>query len=65
MTSICIQITFLGEVGEDLGGPKREFWRLLSTDIQQTFFEGTMTRGIVRHDSVGLMVCSLIHVPAV
>ena len=29
-----------GEVSEDGGGPRREFWHLLGRDIQTNVFEG-------------------------
>ena len=55
-----VQIEFLGEAGEDGGGPRREFWTLLAKDIQATLFEGNAPHCILRHDSVALQVNSYI-----
>lgn len=35
-----MQVEFLGEAGEDGGGPRREFWTLLAKDIMSSLFEG-------------------------
>ena len=45
-----------------MGGPKREFWCLLSRDIIQTMFEGVAGHYILKHDSVGLMVSKTLHI---
>ena len=47
---------FLGEAGQDGGGPSREFWELLSKDIKTSLFEGDDNRCVIRHDAVGLQV---------
>ncbi|OWF48785.1 hypothetical protein KP79_PYT05028 [Mizuhopecten yessoensis] len=36
-----IKITFRGEVGDDLGGPKREFLRLLMKDMENEIQQGS------------------------
>ena len=51
-----LQINFLGEEAEDGGGPRREFWRLLSQEMQASIFEGALDRCIIRHDAVALKV---------
>ena len=50
------QVDFLGEEGDDGGGPSREFWCLLGKDIQQSLCEGPMNRVSLRHDSLALQV---------
>ena len=47
---------FLGEAGEDGGGPRREFWALLSREIASSAFEGQGGRRVLLHDAVGLQV---------
>lgn len=47
---------FLGEAGEDGGGPRREFWALLSREIAYSAFEGQGSRRVLLHDAVGLQV---------
>lgn len=51
-----MQVQFLGEAGQDGGGPSREFWELLSKDIKASLFEGDNDCCIIRHDAVGLQV---------
>lgn len=51
---------FLGEAGQDGGGPSREFWALLSKDIRSSLFEGDENCCVIRHDAVGLQVNKLI-----
>ena len=52
---IC-KVQFLGEVGEDGGGLRREFWALLCKDVKSSLFEGVGDRCVLRHDAVGLQV---------
>ena len=47
---------FLGEAGEDGGGPRREFWALLSREIGSSVFEGLGNLRVLLHDAVGLQV---------
>lgn len=47
---------FLGEPGENGGGPKREFWALLSKEIQCSVFDGVGSRRVLMHDGIGLQV---------
>lgn len=51
-----IRVTFLGEPAVDAGGPLREFFHLLLSEIAQnnTLFCGTATARIPRHDMVEL-----------
>ena len=53
---LCYQVQFLGEAGQDGGGPRREFWALLAKDIKSSLFEGEGSRCFLRHDSVSLQV---------
>ena len=48
----------MGEAGEDGGGPRREFWALLSNEIRSSLFEGVGSHLVLRHDAVGLQVSS-------
>ena len=50
------QVQFLGEEGDDGGGPRREFFALLSRDIQSSLCEGQPLRCFLRHDSIALQV---------
>ena len=47
---------FVGEVGEDGGGPKREFWALLSKQVAATVFIGREDHRVLPHDAIGLQV---------
>ena len=58
---IMLQVKFIGgEVGEDGGGPSREFCRLLGKDIQVSLCEGPTNRVTLRHDSLALRVRNVI-----
>ena len=46
----------MGEVGEDGGGPKREFWMLVGREIKRIFFEGEDGYCTLKHDAISLMV---------
>ena len=46
----------MGEAGGDGGGPRREFWALLSREIGSLVFEGLGSRRVLMHDAVGLQV---------
>ena len=46
----------MGEAGEDGGGPRREFWALLSKEIKSSMLEGYGNRCVLRHDVIGLQV---------
>ena len=50
---------FLGEAGEDGGGPKREFWCLLARDIK-SLCDGDGYRCVPHHEAVGLQVGTTI-----
>ena len=56
MFVLSISGAVLGEAGEDGGGPKREFWALLSKEIGSSVFEGVGSRRVPMHDAVGLQV---------
>ena len=49
-----LKVTFIGEPGVDDGGPTREFFRLLLTDIgrQEMLFEGPDGKCLPRHNSL-------------
>ena len=49
-----LKVTFIGEPGVDDGGPTREFFRLLLTDIgrQEMLFEGPDGKRLPRHNSL-------------
>ena len=51
-----LQVQFLGEEGDDGGGPRREFFALISRDIQSSLCEGQSSRCFLRHDSIALQV---------
>ena len=53
-----IKVQFLGEEGEDGGGPSREFWSLLAKDVSESLFEGRENAKVLRHDSLALQVCT-------
>ncbi|XP_062519771.1 uncharacterized protein LOC134194818 isoform X2 [Corticium candelabrum] len=57
-----IKVEFLGEAGEDCGGPKREFFTLLSRQIQCFLFEGEDNRCVLRHDGIELQNKKFCHV---
>lgn len=46
------QVEFLGEPGDDFGGPSRELWMLLGNELQSGICEG----GVLIHDAVALKV---------
>ena len=48
-----LQVEFVGELGHDTGGLKREFFRLLSKAISEKYMTPT---GCLQHDSVALQV---------
>lgn len=50
----CTKIEFLGEAGEDGGGLRREFWRLLGDGLVNQVLTGTPC--VIRRDAVGLKV---------
>ena len=50
------QVEFLGEAGEDGGGPRREFWTLLFREIKESIFQGEGQQLVLRHDPVSLQV---------
>ena len=52
--NIFLQVQFLGEEGQDGGGPSREFWGLLSKDIRSSLFEGNSDRCVIRHETTRL-----------
>lgn len=51
---------FDGEIGEDDGGLKLEFWRLLSMEVKNRFFEGFSGHYTLKHDSSSLLVSLLV-----
>ena len=51
-----MQVQFLGEEGDDGGGPRREFFALLAREIQSSLCEGQSSRCFFRHDSIALQV---------
>ena len=56
-TSLCFKVDFLGEDGEDGGGPRRELWRILGLSLKEsTYFEGTDGALVLRHDLIALQV---------
>ena len=61
LSYICHQVQFLGEAGEDGGGPRREFFTLLAKDTRSSLFEGEASRCFLRHDSIALQVCNFQH----
>ena len=46
----------MGEACEDGGGPRREFWALLSKEIKSSMLEGCGNKCVLRHDVIGLQV---------
>ena len=55
-----MQINFLGEDGQDGGGPRREFFRLLADDIRCSMCIGRNGYYVLRHDTTGLQVHVLL-----
>ena len=51
-----MQVQFLGEEGEDGGGPRRELFALLAREIRLSLCEGQSSRCFLRHDSIALQV---------
>lgn len=43
-------VSFSGEIGDDLGGPKREFFRELMKAIKEAILEGPDSNKVFRHD---------------
>ena len=52
-----IQVVFIGEVGEDGGGPRKELWCLFGLSLKGTYFEGKARKLLPRHATVALQVC--------
>ena len=48
-----VQVEFVGEVGVDGGGLKRELFSILRREICDTMFDA----GVLRHDVIALQVC--------
>ena len=53
---IHVQISFLGEEGDDGGGPRREFFRLLADDVKYSMCIGRSNAYVFRHDTTGIRV---------
>lgn len=54
MISCCM--LFVGEPGEDGGGPQRELWSLLGIQIRDRICHGAEGSVVFIHDSKGVMV---------
>ena len=48
---------FVGEFGSDTGGLKREFFRLLTRSMAETYMDAT---GCFQHNSVALQVLNFL-----
>lgn len=53
ITHSCFQVEFVGEVGSDTGGLKREFFCLLTRSLSETYLYAS---GSFQHNSVALQV---------
>ena len=57
------QVVFVGELGEDLGGPSRELWRLFGMEVAMSLCHGPESCKTFKHNSSGLKVntaCALL-----
>ena len=52
------KVVFVGEAGEDGGGPRRELWRLFGMSLKGSHLEGEDTKMVFRHDTLALQVMS-------
>ena len=59
MLQFLLQVQFIGEEGEDLGGLRRELFSLLLERIKERYLEGQLKQLVLRHDVVALQVSLL------
>lgn len=53
---VYFQVSFVGEPGEDGGGPQRELWSLLGIQLRDQICHGVEGSVVFVHDSKGVMV---------
>lgn len=51
-----MKVKFIGELGDDAGGLKREYFTLLAREISGSMCEGMAHCHVLRHNSVALQV---------
>ena len=51
-----VKVIFIGEQGEDGGGPRRKIWSLFALALKGSYFEGNEDSMVVRHDTMTLQV---------
>lgn len=56
---IQFQVSFIGELADDGGGPRRELWRMFAVAVK-SYFEGDRDALIPRHDVIALQVVVLL-----
>lgn len=57
---MCLQVKFVGEGAIDLGGPRREFFRLLVSSLKQLFFRGSDTAMSFNNNVSALQVTAFV-----
>ena len=53
------EINFVGESAVDLGGPKREYFRLFAMEAKEHLLQGPPTRKFFSIDLSAVKVCNL------
>lgn len=55
---VNVQVSFIGEDGQDNGGLTREFFSLIAREILERYMEST---GIFRHNALALQVSKYMY----